>query len=176
MQPWVWIVIVISSLIVIYALATLITWFLMKSLQKRTFKALDELVPYEKNRFTKIKEIAQALNEEHRIPKNSSINDTLKLQEIILSGSRIDMNRVKSQNDFLLIFLKKALKEKGLRFKEPFATYDKDVDRMIDPDSSKDSSPYYQYNKLAYKYNAYLGMMLIRAIAIRKQVPNAPIL
>ncbi|MFA6829174.1 MAG: hypothetical protein WCR67_00480 [Bacilli bacterium] len=172
----IWIVCIVAALLIAWLISFLVIIQLMKKAQKKAFAALDELVPYERERYEAVKKAFNQIIDERRMQKDNQMYALCTEQEKILAGDRIDMSTLKAQNDFMILYLHKFIKEKKLRMKEPFSTIDTDLDKytFIDP-SSKDS-PYRSYNNVALKYNSYMGMMLVSNYASRKGYPKAPIL
>lgn len=171
----IWIIVIVVSLLVIWGISFVVLVFLMKKTQKKAFKALDDLVPYERERFDIILETVEQLKKENKF-RNKEMDKLVEEQKKLLEGVTIDMSKVKAQNDFLILYLRKLLKDKGLKMKDPYKDLNKKMEEHFFDDTSSKNSPYYNYSKLALRYNAYMGMMFVASYANRKGYPRAPIL
>lgn len=175
MPSWVLLIIVIASLIGLYLVAVIIIYFLMKRAQKRAFSALDSMVTYEKERMHFVNDLVTVLNTtQYKVKDN--IRVVVDEQNEMLSSDRVDMNKVKQQTDFLLIYLQKYLKEKGIRKKSPFDTYFQKIPEYLVMDIESDKYPYKDYNKIATKYNSFLSLGFLSPFARSSKNPQAPIL
>ncbi|MFA6860999.1 MAG: hypothetical protein WCR56_01270 [Bacilli bacterium] len=176
MPTWGWILIIVAGVLVLYGLSALVIYFIMKGIQKKTFKALDDLVPYEKNRLKKLlecKETLERMNYFHSQP----MADLLDKQEAIANGSTIDMASLKGQNDFLTIYFQKFFKEKHLVLKNPeIKVLNDEITKTMYIDPAAKDSPYKRYDDLAFRYNSYLGMMILAPFTRGAKNPRAPIL
>ncbi|MCI1734382.1 MAG: hypothetical protein LKM30_01420 [Bacilli bacterium] len=173
---WIWIGAVLGGLLVAWLIAFLVILALAKKAQKKAFSSLDALVPYEKERFQAINDVVSTLIVEKRLPKSGDIADLVDEQKSSLASSRIDMAKVKASDDFLILYLRKLIKEKGLKMKEPYSDLDKKMASYFYEDSQAKDSPYRVYNNQAMRYNSYLGMMVISGYVTRKGYPKAPVL
>ena len=148
----------------------------MKKAQKKAYRALDELVPYEKERFACIERFYEALVQEKKLNlSRNPLSDIMKEQEIILSGNTIDMQKAKANDDFCILFLKKFIKEKSLHMKEPYHSLEEELGKY-DSFSDEKKTPYKKYNDCALKYNALTSMMTVSGYCQRKGYLKAPIL
>lgn len=172
----IWVVSIILVIFLLFLLSFFVTILLVKKAQKKAFQALDDLVPYEKERFQCINKLYETLiNEKKLVPGKNPLADIMKEQEIILSGNTIDMQKAKANDDFSILFLKKFLKDRSLRMKEPYHTLEEELgkyDNMLD----EKNSPYRKYNNYALKYNALSSMMTVSGYCQRKGYLKAPIL
>lgn len=172
---WIWIVVTLAIVIAVYLLSELVLFLLMRSSMKKAFHALDELVPFERERSKKIDTIYQTLKDGKRI-NNRSMEELLESNKDILSQSSIDMQKLKSQDDFLILYLLKFMKEKKLKQREEYSPLYKELEAISYPDPKANDFPYKRYNDLALRYNSYTGMGMLRSIASRKKYLAAPVL
>lgn len=175
MPSWVWIIIVLVGVIAVYLISAGIIYFIMKKIQKKTFKALDDLVPFEKKRLEKILQCRDAL-EAANLFHPGKIADTIEDQQEIASRATIDMATLKGQNDFLTIYFQKLFKEKRLLKISPYKEMNEAISKDMYIDPSIKDSPYKKYDDLAFRYNSYLGMMIIAPFNRGNKNPRAPIL
>lgn len=172
----IWVVAIIACLILLFLISFLVTILLVKKAQKKAYKALDDLVPYEKERFQAVLKMYDLLVQEKKLPAGKNpLSDIMKEQEITLSGNTIDMQKAKANDDFAILFLQKFLKERSLKMKEPFHSALEELkkyDVMLD----EKNSPYKKYNDCALKYNALSSMMTVSGYCQRKGYLKAPIL
>jgi hypothetical protein len=176
MPTVVWVLIaVIGGLAVIYVLTAVVLLGLMKRAQKKAFSALDELVPYEKERYALLTEIQERMAKDNFvIPSN--IREIIEDGGRTLGASTVDMGKVKGELDFAFLYLQKFLKEKKLLARPGYPELMNEITAHIFIDPSIKGCPYEKYDKLAYRYNAYLGMMFISPFIAHKNLPKAPIL
>lgn len=172
---WELLVIIIFSMIGLYLLAVLIIYFLMKRAQKKAMHALDSLIPYEKERMQFVNDLVTTLE-----ANNYQVKDNIRVvvdeQNELLEQKSVDMSQAKQKTDFLLIYFQKYLKEKGIRKKEPFATYFNNINKYLFIDNEAENYPYKSYNNLANKYNAFLSLGFFSPFARSKKNPQVPIL
>ena len=163
-------------LIAMYLLCVLVTYLLMKGAKKKAFQALDQMIPIEQNRFALVEEVVQAMKDDGRIlPKN--LLEQVESEGKDFQKTPLDLQGLKGRTDFLILYLRKYLKEKRLLSKsEKYQEYDKKLESSIYLDPQDKNSPYYHYNKVASRYNAYLGMTTLSLFGIRGKNPQAPIL
>ncbi len=172
----IWVVVIILAIFVLFFISFLVTILLVKKAQKKAYQALDELVPYEKERFQSINKLYETLvNERKLVPGKNPLADIMKEQEIILSGTTIDMQKAKANDDFSILFLKKFLKDRSLKMKEPYHTLSEELDKY-DIMTDEKNSPYKKYNNYALRYNALSSMMTVSGYCQRKGYLKAPIL
>ncbi|MFA6624219.1 MAG: hypothetical protein WCS80_00415 [Bacilli bacterium] len=175
MDTWVIILIVLGCLIAIYLLGSFIIWLFLKAARNKAYKALDELVPYEKERFQYIAYVRDEIEKDnYHLPK--SILDVIENNNDILSGHEIDMQKVKSQDDFLILFFQKYLKEKKLISKEKYVNINLKMSSYLHMDTDDKESPYDIYDKKAFRYNSLLGMTLFTIFLNKSKFAQAPIL
>lgn len=171
-----WIVGIIVGLCILFFLSFFITLLLVKRSQKKAFEALDHLVPFERERFAVVKKAYDTLIAEKKLKANDNpLKDMVHETEIILSGTSIDMQKAKANDDFMILFLKKYLKDRSLRMKDPYKSIDETLAEYDYLQNRKDS-PYDGYNKKALKYNALSSMMSVSSYCQRKGYPKAPVL
>ena len=163
MESWVIVIIVILALILVYLFSAFILFLLMKRAMKRAYDALMDLLPYEDERMKLVSSTKEKLlNDNYHLSDEmcEATENNLKL----LKETPVDVSKVKNQTDFLLMYYMKFLKEKKLIQKKP--EYIKDELK---------NSPYGKYDKLAFRYNSYLGLVIL-APFVRRKYQNAPIL
>ena len=174
MQWWHYLLIFLG-LFALFLLTTLVLYLLMKRAQKKAYQELEKLIPYEQNRFSLIQKCKEELETDGRfLPKNflTAISEEEKLFE----KAPLDLSEIKGRTDFLVMYLRKYLKEKKLLSKEKYQDFDKKLETLIFIDPGDKNSPYYLYNKKASHYNAFLGMMFLSIFGIRNKNQNAPII
>lgn len=147
----------------------------MKSSMKKAFDELDKLVDVEKNRFIKIKEIYFALNKTHKV-MNDSINELINNQEDIIKEQRIDMEKLKNQDDFIVMYLLKFMKEKKLKMKDNYSDLYKELESISYFEKEDKTTPYYTYNKKANRYNTFAKLSFVSNIFRRNNYYRAPVL
>ena len=174
-MTWVWIVVFIAIIIGSIFLLQIVLYFLMKRAMKITFSELDKLVPIEKDRFNKIKENYFALNKNHRIT-NESIKELIMSQDELVKSERIDMQQYKNQNDFLIMYLLKFMKEKKLKMKDEYSPIFKELESISYFEVNDKSTPYYSYNKKANRYNTLANLSFVSNLFKRNNYYRAPIL
>lgn len=175
MENW-WIyLVVILAVIALYFLFTFILYLLMKRAQKKAFKLLDTILPYEKEKFDMIIKARNKLKEDGRfLPKN--ILEVIDKDEKLFLQIPVNIQEVKGQSDFIIMYLDKYLKEKKLIQKDDYKKMDDELNSYLYMNPEDKTSPYYQYNKKAMSYNAYLGMGALAVFSIRRKNQSAPIL
>ena len=174
-DTWIWIVIFIAVVIGSIIILQVVLYFFMKRAMKKAYTYLDGLVPVEKERYQKIKNAYFTLNKTHYI-SNDSIKELIKEQEVLSSEERVDMQKLKGQNDFLVMFLLKFMKEKKLKMKDNYSPIYKELESISYFESKDKSTPYYKYNKAANVYNALATLSFVSSIFRKKDYYRAPIL
>ena len=175
MESWVIVIIVILALILVYLFSAFILFLLMKRAMRRAYDALMDLLPYEDERMKLVSSTKEKLlNDNYHLSDEmcEATENNLKL----LKETPVDVSKVKNQTDFLLMYYMKFLKEKKLIQKKP--EYKEIYDKMLAELHLKDelkNSPYGKYDKLAFRYNSYLGLVIL-APFVRRKYQNAPIL
>ena len=172
---WIWIVIFIAVIIGTIFILQIVLYFLMKKEMKKAFTELDKLVPIEKERFNKIKEIYFALNKNNRL-NNDSIKELVISQDEVVKSSTLDMQQYKNQNDFLVMYLIKFMKEKKLKMKDEYSSLYKDLESISYFEVDDKSTPYYKYNKIANRYNSFASLSLVSSLFKKKDYYRAPVL
>ncbi len=158
--PWWVYVAIIVGILVLYLGAAFVTYLLMKSAKKKCRNEFDRLVPYERERLDLIVEVRDALiQDERHLPKN--LLDSIKADEDCFAKAPADIRTAKGQSDFLIIYLRKYLKEKNLLKQEKYQTFDQRLEKHLWLDPEDKASPYLAYNKRALRYNSYLGMTIL---------------
>ena len=154
MEWWIYVV-VIGGIIVVYFTSALIIRALMVKAQKKCNALLEKITPIERARFDKIVEVKLAMeNDGRHLPKNM-VETTLD-QEREFSQIPVDIQKVKSVDDFLILYYIKYLKEKNLKIK--YQQQLETLEAIIYSKPEDKDYPYYEYNKAALKYNSYLNM------------------
>jgi hypothetical protein len=175
MNIWYILLIALGSILVLYLIVAAILMALMKRAQRRAFKALDALVPYEKKRMEIVLDCRDTLEDDHyHLAQN--IKEVIDEAQDLINQSRIDMGKVKGENDFLIMYFQKYLKEKRLLHDEKYKKLSDELGAEIHLDPAEKSSPYKKYDDLAFRYNAYLGMMILAPFLGGKKNPQAPVL
>lgn len=172
----IWIIVIIGVVFLFLLISFFVTLIFVKKFQKRAYIALDNLVPFEKERFEQIHGVYDYLLLEKKLnASNNPIKEIIQEQQIILSGNSIDMQKAKANDDFLILFLTKFMKEKSLKNKDSFKDKYEILEKYNYFDDKKDS-PYHQYNKIALRYNSLSSMMTVSSYCRRKGYLKAPIL
>lgn len=172
---WIAIIVFIAIIIVTFIALQIVMYFLLKSNMKKAFASLDNLVPIEKERFNKIKDIYNQLLKLNRI-NNEEIKELVAIQENNLNLERLDMQIFKGNNDFLIMYLLRLLKEKKLKLKEPFCLMNETLESISYFESKDKDTPYYKYNKIANRYNTFASMSLVSKTFKKASYPRVPIL
>ncbi len=175
MDSWLILIIVIAGVLVLYLLFALIAYFLMKGAMNKAYDALVALIPYEKERLELVKKVADDLKNDH-YRFSSQIDELIKENENVLEKKPVDVSKAKNQNDFLILYFSKLIKEKN--FDKRFSKYQehhKTLQSHLYLQSYNKNSPYYRYDKLAFRYNSYLNMLFL-APFVRRKYESAPIL
>ncbi len=175
MKEWVIVILVVVGLIALYLISAGIVYLLMRNAKKKTFAALENIVPLEQTRLDLILQTKSSIEEDGRVlPKN--LHDAVEIAEKTFQKIPINYVEIKGNNDFLIMYFRKYLSEKKLLNKELYKNLDKKLEENLYLDPTDKTSPYYDYNKKASHYNAYLGMTLLALFGIRRRYPTAPIL
>lgn len=175
MNNWIVIIIVIAALIVLYLLSALILYLLMKRVMGKAYDALMALVPHESQRLQAIEDLQKKIRDDNYRLSDEMVELCQNTRKI-LDTKPVDVAKAKGQIDFLLMYHIKFIKEKRLVQKRE--GYKEIVDKLTAGLHLKDdlkNSPYGRYDKLAMRYNAYLGMFVL-APFVRGKYKNAPIL
>ena len=80
---------------------------------EKAYQELEKLIPYEQNRFSLIQKCKEELETDGRfLPKNflTAVSEEEKLFE----KAPLDLSEIKGRTDFLVMYLRKYLKEKKL--------------------------------------------------------------
>ncbi len=172
----IWVVVIIAVVLIVFLISFFMTLLFVKKFQKKAYQALDDLVPFEKERFEKIHKVYDYLITEKKLnASNNPIKEIIQDQQIIFSGNSIAMDKAKANDDFLVLFLMKYMKEKSLKNKDSFKECYKTLEEN-DYMQERKESPYYKYNKIALRYNSLSSMMTIQGYCQRKGYLKAPIL
>ena len=174
-NTWIWIVVFIAIIIGTILIFQVVIYFFMKRSMRKAYLALDKLVPFEKERYNKIKEVYFSLNKTHHIA-NDSIRELIQNQDIISTEERVDMQKLKNQNDFLLMFLLKFMKDKKLKMKDAYSSTYKELESISFFDTKDKTTPYFKYNKIANVYNALATISFVSNIFKKSNYYRAPIL
>lgn len=154
MNWWIY-AIVIGGIIIVYLLTGLIIKLLMRKAQKRAFTLLEQLLPKERERFEVIYNTKLTMENDGRyLPKN--LTETIEKTKKEFENVPVDMSIVKGYDDFLIIYFRKYISEK--RLMEKYRDLDSKLEAILYTSLEDKSSPYYEYNKAALKYNSYLNM------------------
>lgn len=173
MDWWIYLLILLG-VIALWFILSIILFFAMKSAQRKAYNELDKVAPFERDRYDFFVEVITKLEDSGRhLPK--SLTELQKSLERAFAKIPVDVNEIKGQNDFMDIYLKKYLDEKGFSKKEEFKSYCEKLNQMLWIDPADKNSPYYKYNKLASRYNSLNGMLLLRIFTASGKYPSAPI-
>lgn len=175
LPEWVIVIIVLVGLFIVYLIAAAIVLFLMKAAKKKAFSMLNQIIPIEQKRFDLINKTVNELKNDGVFPPKNLI-ETLKDAEKDYQLAPLDISIIKGKNDFLIMYLHKYLSEKKYFKQDKYLSLDKELESNLFLDPNDRNSPYYQYNKKAAYYNAYLNMMVLSIFGVRRRNPTAPIL
>ncbi len=156
MQWWIYLVIIVGVLAV-YFFTAFVIYLLMKRAKKIAYAEMEKVIPYEKEKYNLVSEVIRTMQEEGRyLQKNllDSYEDLGKTFEKV----PFELSAAKNQNDFMILYLRKYLKEKNLLKREIYQKLDERLRDAVHLDPSEKNSPYYVYNKKAARYNAFLSM------------------
>ena len=160
MPGWVIIILVVLALVAVYLISALILFLLMKRAMKKAYDALMALLPYEDERMKLVLDVKERLlNDNYHL--SDEMCEATENNRKLLQETPVDVSKVKNQTDFLLMYYNKEL-------------YDTMLSKLHLKDELK-NSPYGKYDKLAFRYNSYLGMIIL-APFVRRKYQNAPIL
>ena len=95
MFEWYWILIIIATLVIVYAFIQVILFFIMRKFMKKVFSELDKMAIYEKDRFGIIFVSYKEIISKKKI-ENVEINNLIKEQENISNNKEIEMESFKS--------------------------------------------------------------------------------
>lgn len=175
MQSWLIVIIVIVCLVLLYLLSALVLFLMMKRAMDKAYDALVALVPYEKERMAAILKVKERLQSDGYHLSDEMVELTENNQKL-LEEKPVDVSKVKSQTDFLIMYYTKFIKEKKVAKKD--ISYEKestDLLKMLHLHDDLKTSPYGKYDKAAFRYNSYLGLIIL-APFVRRKYQNAPIL
>ena len=175
MPNFVIVIIVIVCLIVLYLLSALVLFLFMKRAMGRAYDELVALIPYEKERMDAILSLREKLLSDgyHLSSEMVSLTDSNKT---LLETRPVDVSKVKNQTDFLIMYYTKFLREKKVAKKDPaYDSMGENLLKMLHLHDELKSSPYGKYDKAAFRYNSYLGLIIL-APFVRRKYQNAPIL
>lgn len=171
---WIYLII-IAGLIVVYLIIAFITSLFMKRAYKKAVIEYEKLHSYEKERFDFLLSVINEMKNDGRfLPK--SLLETMQKEEDSFKQIPPDLASIKSQSDFMNMYLRKYLKEKRLLNQEKYLELDRKLESSLFLDPSDKTSPYYIYNKKASHYNAYLGMLFVNLFNFKKKNSSLPIL
>lgn len=175
MPEWIIVIIVIVCIIVLYLLSALILYLLMKRAMNKAYDALMALVPYEQERMDLIVQTKERLLDDH-YHLSDEMCELVESNNALLKTPPVDVGKVKSQTDFLIMYFTKFLREKKVAKKDSsYAETSEKLLKMLHLNDDLKSSPYGKYDKLAFRYNSYLNMIIL-APFVRRKFQNAPIL
>ena len=154
MKWWVYAIIIVGVL-AFYLLSALIVRLLMNEAKKKAVIEYEKVIPYEKARMDEINNAIKTMQDDGRfLPKN--MIECLETINKSFDAVPVDVSSIKNQNDFMILYIRKYLKEK--RIAEKYKSIDEKLESLLFLDPSSKKSPYSVYNKKAGRYNAYLGM------------------
>ncbi len=175
MPDFVIVILVIVCLIVLYLISALVLFLLMKRAMGKAYDALIALIPYEKERMEAIIELKDKLQADGYHLSDEMIQLT-ESNRVLLETKPVDVSKAKNQTDFLIMYYTKFIKEKKLAKKNPaYETMSEELLKKLHLHDELKTSPYGKYDKAAFLYNSYLGLMIL-APFVRKKYQNAPIL
>lgn len=157
MNAWIILLIGMLALLALYLLAALIVHFILKREEKLLIEEVGKVVPIEKDRISKIDEVASKIKEVSFLPKNiTNALEEVKRESLKEEPDIFDM---KNKSDFLVLYFKKFIYQKNSKInKEKADELQEELDKLITKDTMSKDSPYYSYNKRANKFNAIIGM------------------
>ena len=157
MDWWIYVV-VIGGIIVVYLTSAFIIRFFMMKAKKKCEALLEKVIPLERDRFDMILEVKNKMeNDGRHLPKNM-VESTLELEKAYQEVP-VDIQKVKSIDDFLLLYYIRYIKEKNL--KEKYQAELATLESLVYDNVESDKYPYKEYNNATLKYNAYLNMGFI---------------
>ena len=165
MNWWIY-VIVFGALIAVFLISALIIRLLTKSAYKKANALYQEVTPKEKERYELILKAKKTMEDDGRFLPKSMIESTMEVEKEF-QKIPCDISKVKSMNDFLIIYYSKYIHEKKLLGK--YDSVDQELNAHLYADPQDKNSPYYQYNKAALKYNAFLNMGFINIFRGKSQ-------
>ena len=154
MEWWVYLI-VFAGLIGVWLLSALVIYLLMKKAQKKAYLLFDKLIPKEKERYQIILKAKDRMEKDGRFLPKNMIDSTMDVDKEF-QKIPCDISKIKGMDDFLIIYYRKYIKEKKLLGK--YHDIDMELEAAVYLDPSDKKSPYYEYNKAALKYNAYVNM------------------
>lgn len=156
MQWWIYLVIIVGVLAV-YFFTAFIIYLLMKRAKKKAYQEMEKVIPYEKEKYDLISEVIKTMQDDGRFLQKNLLDSYEDLGKTF-DKVPFEIATAKNQNDFMILYLRKYLKEKNLLRKEVYQKLDERLSKAIYLDPSEKNSPYYLYNKKASRYNAFLSM------------------
>lgn len=154
MEWWVY-VIIFAGLIAVWLLSSLVVYQLMKKAQKKAYLLFDKVIPKEKERYQVILKAKDRMEKDGRFLPKNMVDSTMEVDKEF-QKIPCDIAKIKGMDDFLVIYYRKYIKEKKLSGK--YHDIDMELEACIFLDPSDKRSPYYEYNKAALHYNAYVNM------------------
>lgn len=155
----------------IYLLTGFIIKTLMRKAQKKVFILLEEVLPKERERFDVIYNTKMTMeNDGRHLPKN--LTETVDKTKQEFEKVPVDISVVKGYDDFLIIYFRKYISEK--RLIDKYKNLDAELEKITYSSLDDKSSPYFEYNKAALKYNSYLNMGILNIF--RGNASKAPTL
>ena len=152
MPEWIIVIIVIVCIIVLYLLSALILYLLMKRAMNKAYDALMALVPYEQERMDLIVQTKERLLDDH-YHLSDEMCELVESNNALLKTPPVDVGKVKSQTDFLIMYFTKFLREKKVAKKDSsYADTSEKLLKMLHLNDDLKSSPYGKYDKLAFRF------------------------
>ncbi len=165
MNWWIY-VIVFGSLIAVFLISALIIKLLMNNAYKKAYALFQEVTPKEKERYDLILKAKKTMEDDGRFLPKNMVESTMEVEKEF-EKIPADIAKIKGMNDFLIIYYCKYMKEKKLLGK--YQDIEQELNAALHADPQDKRSPYYNYNKAAIKYNAYLNMGFINVFRGRAQ-------
>ena len=170
-MEWYTYIIIIVAIIALYFLISLVIYFLAKKAQKKVIQEIEAVIPKERERFEMAKTFYNKMVEDGRhLPKN--MIDVTNEIESLFQKVPVEIMEVKPKDDFVIMYYKKYVEEKGLKNKYP--EYYAVLDKILYFDNKDPDLPYRAYNRAALKYNSTINITLFNIFT--RRFPKAGVL
>lgn len=158
MENW-WIyVVVFAGIILVFLFSAFIVKLLMNKAYKKAYALFVNMSTVEKERYDLIIKVKTTMENDGRFLPKNMVESTLEVEKEF-EKIPCQIEKIKGMNDFLIIYYSKYIQEKKLMNK--YESLEKELMSKLYSDPQDKTSPYYEYNKAALKYNAYLNMGFI---------------
>ena len=170
-MEWLTYVIIIVSIIALYFLISFIVYLYAKHAQKRVIAEIEAVIPKERERFETVKTFYNKMvNEGRHLPKN--MTELVEELDALFQKVPVEIMEVKPKDDFIIMYFRKYIEEKGLKNKYP--EYYALLDKILYFDNKDPDLPYRAFNRAALKYNSAINIMLFSIFT--RRFPKAGIL